>query len=695
MPASNISWGLDIGSAGVTAIKLMRDGDQIKVADFLVLPHKKVLSTPDVDPDDVVRITLGRLTADFADDFRNANVVASVAGSDGFARFAKLPPVEPKKVNDIVKFEAVQQIPFPIEEVEWDYQLFTSPDTPEVEVGIFAMTKDKVAEKLALWGSTNLTPDELTISPLAAYNAIAYDLDFTAETPGTIILDIGTTSSDLIIAESARVWVRTFPLGGHAFTEAIQDAFKIDYAKAEKLKAEAEQSKHKKHIFQALKPVLGDLVQDVQRSITYYQDTHPDAKIDRLIGVGSTFKLFGLRKLLSQQVGMDVYRFERFKKLNVDGPAAADFEAKAINMVTAYGLALQGLGEAPLSANLVPTGVTRDAVWSRKGGPLLAAAGLGLLASGLFFLRPFLDQQDLPGDVGNLPAVQSVTREGSSLVSDKETIDEETELAFEPAIIEHLLSRRELIQAINRDVNAIIDDSQSKVEDVNDAWRVFSMNMEYFAPGATVTVEPSSGADGRGGGRGARRSSQQAPETASEFGAVAIVLDLDTQNERQLNFLNQSVLPWLQDNADRSDAYYTITSIPNIDDIVRYEVRPAAGEDPADPDTDDRDDRDDRDDGDRGGGGGFGGGGGGGGFGGGGAGGGGRGGGDSGRPPRPERSGDLDSLAPLPEPEQWSDPDRAINRASITFVLQLKDLTVDPSSVAVTGDADSTDQEES
>ena len=236
MPASNISWGLDIGSAAVTAIKLVRDGDQVRVSDFLVLPHKKVLSTPDVDADDVVRITLGRLTADFGEDFRGANVVASVAGSDGFARFAKLPPVEPKKVNDIVKFEAVQQIPFPIEEVEWDYQLFTSPDTPEVEVGIFAMTKDKVAETLALWGSTGLTPDELTISPLAAYNAIAYDLDFTDQTQGTIILDIGTTSSDLIIAESARVWVRTFPLGGHAFTEAIQEAFKLDYAKAEKLK---------------------------------------------------------------------------------------------------------------------------------------------------------------------------------------------------------------------------------------------------------------------------------------------------------------------------------------------------------------------------------------------------------------------------------------------------------------------------
>jgi Tfp pilus assembly PilM family ATPase len=58
----------------------------------------------------------------------------SVPGHAAFARFAKLPPVEPKKVPDIVKFEAVQQIPFPIEQVEWDYQTFVAEDSPEVEV---------------------------------------------------------------------------------------------------------------------------------------------------------------------------------------------------------------------------------------------------------------------------------------------------------------------------------------------------------------------------------------------------------------------------------------------------------------------------------------------------------------------------------------------------------------------------------
>ena len=144
-----------------------------------------------------------------------------------------------------------------------------------------------------LYEDVGIVPDYVTLSPVAAYNAMAYDLQFTEKTPGTIILDIGTTSTDLIIAEAGRVWIRTFPIGGHHFTEALVNAFQLSYPKAEKLKREAESSKHARHIFQAMRPVFGDLAQDVQRSIGYYTSLHKEAKLERLIGLGSTFRLPG------------------------------------------------------------------------------------------------------------------------------------------------------------------------------------------------------------------------------------------------------------------------------------------------------------------------------------------------------------------------------------------------------------------
>ena len=75
-------------------------------------------------------------------------MAVGVSGQASFARFIKLPPVEPKKILEIVRFEAIQQIPFPLDDVEWSYQLFEAPESPDVEVGIFAMRKDLVAKHL-------------------------------------------------------------------------------------------------------------------------------------------------------------------------------------------------------------------------------------------------------------------------------------------------------------------------------------------------------------------------------------------------------------------------------------------------------------------------------------------------------------------------------------------------------------------
>jgi len=162
MASSNVCWGIEIGSGAVKALKLARDGDAYKALEFVVIPHPRPLSSPDIDPTDAKRIALGALVSQH--NLAKARVAVSVPGNAAFARFAKLPPVEPKKVPDIVKFEAVQQIPFPIEEVEWDYQTFVSEDSPDVEVGIFAITREKVMELLRLCADVGIQPAAINIA---------------------------------------------------------------------------------------------------------------------------------------------------------------------------------------------------------------------------------------------------------------------------------------------------------------------------------------------------------------------------------------------------------------------------------------------------------------------------------------------------------------------------------------------------
>ncbi len=175
MAHPSAAWGIEIGQFAIKAIRLERDGDNVSVTDFAVLPHRKVLSTPDIDVAEVTRLSLGQLISE--KDLEGEHLVISVPGHSAFARFAKLPPVEKKDLPEIVKFEAVQQIPFPIEEVEWDYEAFHQEGLPEVEVGIFAITRERVNERLDVYGEVGITPETLTLSPVSLFNAMNYDLN--------------------------------------------------------------------------------------------------------------------------------------------------------------------------------------------------------------------------------------------------------------------------------------------------------------------------------------------------------------------------------------------------------------------------------------------------------------------------------------------------------------------------------------
>ncbi|MEN0020257.1 MAG: type IV pilus assembly protein PilM [Planctomycetota bacterium] len=609
MPPSNVCWGIELGAGALKALKLEVTSDGPRVADYAVIPHARSLSDPEVDAAEVKRVALGRLLAEH--DLSKAAIAVSVPGHAAFARFTALPPVEPKKVPDIVKFEAVQQIPFPLEDVEWDYQTFVSPDSPKVEVGIYAITKERINQELETYADVGLTPDVVTLSPVAVYNAMAHDLELTEESAGTILLDVGATATDLIVAEKGRVWIRTFPLGGHEFTNALIESFKLSYAKAEKLKREAEQSKHARHIFQAMRTVFTDLAQDVQRSVGYYQTLHSDADLQRLIGFGSTFQLPGLRKYLKQQIGMNVYRMEQFKQLTIDGPEAGEFEAMSGNLATVYGLALQGIGMSTLEANLMPVDTIKRTMWKGKAKWFATAAGLALAATGAMFVRPFLDQNALDTVVAPVQIAEAL-REANDLRAKamEAGVTEAAQNNFDATNIIASLEDRTIVPKLMEDVAALVATGGDGSE------RLYSltsldMSYEYSDGDGTSGGDPFAGSNSRsprgtqpgrfdppaneginrgrgpmapvgpGGAPGDSRFnpdpsggfSFEAEPTTEETGPqrrVRLVMNMTTSQTDDVAVLfSDTLLNWLRENGEREGVPYRLELVRNPTDTLQ------------------------------------------------------------------------------------------------------------------------------
>ena len=453
MARGKTAWGIEVGEYAVKAIRLERQGELLAVSDFAEFKHKKPLSTPDVDRDEVIRLTLGQLASQKS--LENDMVVMSVSG--GLPRFAKLPPADKKAIPKLIEFEAQQQIPFPIDEVEWDAKLFESEDSPEVEVGIFAVKKADIDHQLALWSEHGLVPKEVTLGPVAVFNAVFFDRVMGQNHKPFVVLDIGTKSSDLIVVNGNTCWIRTFPIGGSDFTEAIAEAFKLPYAKAERLKQESATSKYAKQIMQAMRPVFGDLLEDVQKSIRFYENQHRGVRIETVLGVGSTFKIPGLRKFLGQQLGLNVARFDEFRNLQVEGRVASDFASHGVSMATAYGLALQGLEGAEIDVNLAPAEILRDQAWSSKNKWFVAAAGVALLASGLLFLPALQAQGSMKAaTVAGKAEVDRTVSLAERHKKEISRISSEASIGFKAANYEQLLNDREIWPHLVHDVmNAV------------------------------------------------------------------------------------------------------------------------------------------------------------------------------------------------------------------------------------------------
>ncbi|MEW6251087.1 MAG: type IV pilus assembly protein PilM [Planctomycetota bacterium] len=411
MPSGNAVWGIDVGQCALKALKLRPAGDgKVEAVAFDVIEHPKILSQPDADRDELIKSALEKFAS--RNEWQGDAFVVGVPGQQTFARFCKMPPIDlkkdAKKIHDLVRYEASQQIPFDIEDVVWDYQIFTSDGSPDLEVGIFAIRKDLIRKHLAYFSGVNIAPTLVQTIPAALYNFCQFDGQTVGAGGATVLIDVGAQNTDLIIVEENSAWTRNIPLGGNSFTEALVRSFKLSFAKAESLKRSAGDHKYARQIFQAMRPVFADLVAEIQRSIGFYTTSHRDIELRKVIALGNAFRLPGLQKYLENNLTMKVEKLERLGNLVPSATVnAPQFTDNILSFAAAYGLAVQGLGLGKIRASLLPTELARVVVWQRKRPYFIATAASLLIAGTLPWIANALDRQAL-GSQGSSAVVTDV-----------------------------------------------------------------------------------------------------------------------------------------------------------------------------------------------------------------------------------------------------------------------------------------------
>jgi len=395
MAASPYVWGIDIGKCSLKALRCRvspTDPRRLIAEAFDVVEYPTMLSQPEADPVELVRAALAEFTS--RNTLAGDLVAVSAPGQAGLAKFIKLPPVEAKKIPDIVKYEAGQQIPFPLDQVVWDWQRLAtgmeeSGFVMDAEVALFAMKREQVAKALAPFQEAGIEVEILQMAPIALANMAMFDqlpdpatIDPENPPASLVLVSIGVDSTDLVVTNGLRIWQRSMPIGGSSFTKALVQDLKYTFPKAEKEKRNAVRAADPRAVFKAMKPVFNQFASELQRSLNYFTGTDRSAKIGKVLLLGNAAKLRGLSDFVAKQLQLDVHRLDSFAAL--EGPAVSSpvFRESRMSFGTAYGLALQAAKAASIKTNLLPREIARERMIAAKR-PWAVAAMLTLMAAGL------------------------------------------------------------------------------------------------------------------------------------------------------------------------------------------------------------------------------------------------------------------------------------------------------------------------
>ena len=499
MAASPYVWGIDIGKCSLKALRCRvspTDPKRLVAEAFDIVEYPMMLSQPEAKPIELVREALAEFTS------RNALagdlVAVSAPGQSGLAKFIKLPPVEAKKIPDIVKYEAGQQIPFPLDQVVWDWQRLAAGFEEggfvmDAEVALFAMKREQVTKSLAPFEEASIDVEILQMAPIALANMAIFDqlpdpstVDPENPPPSVVIVSIGVDSTDVVVTNGLRILQRSMPIGGGSFTKALVQELKYTFVKAEKEKRNAVRASDPRAVFKAMKLVFNQFASELQRSLNYFTGVDRSLKIGKVFLLGNAAKLRGLTDFVAKQLQLDVKRLDGFAAL--EGPAVASsvFRENRLSFGTAYGLALQAAGAANIKTSLLPREIAFDRMIAAKR-PWAVAAMLTLLLAGLAYISGWFASASSYAQAGYQSAFADSESARAGSASAKAAVEEAEQRLRDTATWERYLvdvhDRRFQALDLMRAVTSLLpqDEADAVPEDPADRKEIHvdSLDMEY------------------------------------------------------------------------------------------------------------------------------------------------------------------------------------------------------------------------
>jgi type IV pilus assembly protein PilM len=339
--------------------------------------------------------SLQEAIAGFNTKARDINVCAP--GFHVFSKFVKLPPVDAGKVTQIIQYEAQQNVPFPLAEVVWDYQILGTAAGGELEVLLVAIKSDIVEGLFRSTETSGLRLQICDVSPAALCNTFRFNYGELEDC--TMLLDIGAKTCNLLFFEKGKVFARSINLGANSITQDFANEAKLKFDVAEKIKIdegfvslggayEEPENQHQAAISKIARQFMTRLHIQVNQTLQFYRGQQGGSAPQRLFLAGGASLMPYTAQFFAEKLNVPVEYFNPFRSVQIDpGVNLEELSRVAHSLGEVVGLGLRNMANCPVELNLMPDSTLRWQTFNEKKPYFIATlASLALMALAVGFL---------------------------------------------------------------------------------------------------------------------------------------------------------------------------------------------------------------------------------------------------------------------------------------------------------------------
>ncbi len=338
---------LDIGSSAIKMVEVRGQGSRLRVTHAGIISlHPEAVRNHCVQDIDQVSQAIGILVEE--NGVRTREVVAAVPGPAVIIKPASFPAQESAALEETIVFEAGNFIPESLDNVNLDYQVLgRDPATDNIEVLLVAVRKDIINSYLAAISEADLTPTIVDVDYFAIENM--FETNYSPDPSEVVaLINIGAGYSSLTIMKGGRSsFTDDVSVGGEQFTALLAQEFGVSRDQAEEAKISGFLEGHNKEdIDRALSITSEQLLDEIQRSLSFFWTASAEEPIDSVYLSGGTAQLPGLASAIGARLRVPVEIADPFRSFTIGRQVDTEFLSHhAPSLAVSVGLATRRPGD--------------------------------------------------------------------------------------------------------------------------------------------------------------------------------------------------------------------------------------------------------------------------------------------------------------------------------------------------------------